>query len=146
MRLWVWSLALLSGLRIGCCHELWVGCRHGSDPALLWLWHRPAATALIGPLAWEPPYAAEAALEKQKDKKKKIYMYKWVPPFMLLFLFLFMYLFFWLFRAVPSLYGGSPARDPVRAVAAGLCQSHSKAGTEECLQPTAQLMATPDPP
>ena len=31
--------------------------RHGSDPALLWLWHRPAATAMIGPLAWEPPYA-----------------------------------------------------------------------------------------
>ena len=24
-----------------------VGCRHGSDPALLWLWHRPAATAPI---------------------------------------------------------------------------------------------------
>ena len=23
----------------------------GSDPALLWLWHRPAATAPIGPLA-----------------------------------------------------------------------------------------------
>ena len=28
------------------------------DPALLWLWHRPAATAPIRPLAWEPPYAA----------------------------------------------------------------------------------------
>ena len=27
--------------------------------------------ALIGPLAWEPPYAAGAALERQKDKKKK---------------------------------------------------------------------------
>ena len=24
-----------------------VGCRHGSDPMLLWLWHRPAAVALI---------------------------------------------------------------------------------------------------
>ena len=24
-----------------------VGCRRGSDPALLWLWHRPVATALI---------------------------------------------------------------------------------------------------
>ena len=39
-----------------------VGRRHGSDLMLLWLWHRPAATALIRPLAWEPPYAAEAAL------------------------------------------------------------------------------------
>ena len=44
------------------------GHRHGSDPALLWLWCRPAATALIRPLAWEPPNAMGAA---QKDKKKK---------------------------------------------------------------------------
>ena len=28
-----------------------VGRRHGSDPALLWLWHRLAAAALIQPLA-----------------------------------------------------------------------------------------------
>ena len=38
---------------------------------LLWLWHRPAAAALIGPLAWEPPYAEGAALEKTKRQKKK---------------------------------------------------------------------------
>ena len=39
---------------------------------MLWLWRRLAATALIRPLAWEPPYAAEAAQRKQKkDKKKK---------------------------------------------------------------------------
>ena len=25
------------------------------DPALLWLWYRTAAVALIRPLAWEPP-------------------------------------------------------------------------------------------
>ena len=30
----------------------------GSDPQLLWLWRGPMATALIGPLACEPPYAA----------------------------------------------------------------------------------------
>ena len=40
------------------------------DPALLWLWCRPAAVALIGPLAWEPTYAAGAALKRQKKKKK----------------------------------------------------------------------------
>ena len=34
--------------------------------ALLWLWSRPAATALIGPLAWELPYATGAALKRQK--------------------------------------------------------------------------------
>ena len=43
-----------------------VGRRHGSD--LVWLGRRPVATALIGPLAWEPPYAAGAALEKKKIK------------------------------------------------------------------------------
>ena len=35
-----------------------VAYRHGSDPALLWLWHELAAAALIGPLAWEPTYAS----------------------------------------------------------------------------------------
>ena len=39
------------------------------DPELLWLWCRPAATAPIKPLAWEPPYAAGAALKRQKKKK-----------------------------------------------------------------------------
>ena len=43
-----------------------VGCRRGSDPALLWLWCRLAATAPIKPLAWEPPYALGAALEETK--------------------------------------------------------------------------------
>ena len=48
-----------------------VGCRRGSDPMLLWLWRRPVDTAPIGPLAWEPPNAAGAALEMAKKKKKK---------------------------------------------------------------------------
>ena len=48
-----------------------VGRRRGSDPALLWLWRRLVATALIGPLAWEPPYAAGAAQEMAKRQKKK---------------------------------------------------------------------------
>ena len=48
-----------------------MGHRFGSDAELLWLWRRPEATAPIGPLAWEPPYAAGAALEKIKKKKKK---------------------------------------------------------------------------
>ena len=37
---------------------------------LLWLWCRPVATTPIRPLAWEPPYATGAALEKEKKKKK----------------------------------------------------------------------------
>ena len=47
-----------------------VGRRHGWDPALLWLWWRPVATAPIGPLAWEPLHAAGAALKRQKQTNK----------------------------------------------------------------------------
>ena len=36
------------------------------DPALLWLWCRLAAAALIWPLALEPSYAAGAALKNKK--------------------------------------------------------------------------------
>ena len=47
-----------------------VGHRHGSDLALLWLWHKLAAVvALIRLLAWESPYATGAALEKTRDEK-----------------------------------------------------------------------------
>ena len=69
MRLQVQSPALLSGLRIWhCCG---VGCRRSSDPMMLWLWRRLVATAPTGPLAWETPYAAGAALEKKKRKRKR---------------------------------------------------------------------------
>ena len=54
-----------------------VGHRHGLDPvlldlALLWLWCRPAAAALIQLLAWELPYAAGTALKKKKNEKKRV--------------------------------------------------------------------------
>ena len=48
------SLALLSGLRIQSCRELW---------------RRSAAVAPIGPLAWEPPYATGAVLKRPGKKK-----------------------------------------------------------------------------
>ena len=48
-----------------------IGCRLSSDPGLLWLWRRPAATGPVQPLAWEPPYATGAAPEKGKKTKKK---------------------------------------------------------------------------
>ena len=47
-----------------------IGHRHGSDCALRWLWSRPAATAPIGLLEWEHPYATDMALKRQKDKKQ----------------------------------------------------------------------------
>ena len=55
MKIQVQSLASLSGLRIHC---------------LLWLWHRPAAAAVIQPLAQELQYAAGVAIKRKKKKKK----------------------------------------------------------------------------
>ena len=49
------------------------GCRCGFDPALLWLWCRPAATALIWPCAWDLPCAVGAALKRQKKERGKEY-------------------------------------------------------------------------
>jgi len=44
----------------------------------------------------------------------------------------------------PAAYGDSQARGLIGAVAASLCQNHSKAGSELSLRPTPQLTATPD--
>ena len=54
---------------------------------MLWLWCRPAAVALIRPLAREPPYAIGVALESKKiikiKKNQSIahYKHKWESPF-----------------------------------------------------------------
>ena len=50
---------------------------------------------------------------------------------------------FLLFRATPTAYGGSQARGPIGATAAGLRHSHSNARSEPRLQPIPQLTATP---
>ena len=42
--------------------------RHGLDPELLWLWHRPAAVALIQSLARELPYATGVAIKRKRKK------------------------------------------------------------------------------
>ena len=49
-----------------------VGPRNSLDSTLLWLWCRPANAAPIGHLAWEPPYAVGAALEKKQKTKENI--------------------------------------------------------------------------
>ena len=48
-----------------------IGLRSSLDPALLWLWHRRAAIALIGPQAWEPPHTVGEALKSKKKQKTK---------------------------------------------------------------------------
>ena len=61
---WPWSMGGGSGLALSCG----VGHRHSSDPALLWLWLRPAATAVIQLLAQEPPYAMGFLERKQTNR------------------------------------------------------------------------------
>ena len=48
-----------------------VGHRHGSDLILLWLWlwHKPAAVALIQPLVCEAPQAMGVAQTNKQTKK-----------------------------------------------------------------------------
>ena len=55
MRMWVWSLASISGLRIWHCCELWC---------------RPAALAPIQPLAWELHICCSEALKRNTNTHK----------------------------------------------------------------------------
>ena len=56
-----------------------------SDPMLLWLWRRPAAAALIQPLAWELPYATDVTVKEKKKflnnrkttNKKRYLLFLW---------------------------------------------------------------------
>ena len=93
-----------------------VGCKRSLDLALLWLWHRPAVVALIGPLAWEPPYALGSALkkEKTKDKKKKVKVLFFFP---LAFTLVFSELLLFLFLAMSMACGSSWNRDRTSATA-----------------------------
>ena len=67
MRIWVLSLASLSGLKDLVLPQAADEITDAVlDPVLLWLWGRPGAAALIRPLAWELPYATGAAPKRQK--------------------------------------------------------------------------------
>jgi len=71
MRVQFRSLALLNGLRIWHCHELWCRSQMWLRSPLLWLWRRLAAIGPIQPLAWKLPYATDVALKsKKKDKEE----------------------------------------------------------------------------
>ena len=74
VRMWVQSLASLSGYGCTVVTSGSVSCRSSSDLVLLllWLWQRPAAATLIHPLAWKLPYATgEAVKRKKKERKTK---------------------------------------------------------------------------
>ena len=119
-----------------------VGHRHSSDLALLWMWHRPAATAPNPPLAWKPPYAKGVALKKDKKKKKKKKSTgTWVPP--RINWTKISGLFFFSFFLGPHLWHMELSR--LGAIAAGPRHSHSNGWSEPHLWPTPQLTAMPDP-
>ena len=71
MRMWVWSLALLSGLRMRHCHELWYRSQTWLRSHIAVTVAEASAVALIQSLAWKFPYGASVALKKEKKKKRK---------------------------------------------------------------------------
>ena len=89
-----------------------VGHRCGSDPALLWLCHRPAATVLISPLVWEPPYAADMALKrKKKEEEEEMHTHIHHKTQIRMFIVaLFYFICYFSFRATSLAYESSQAR------------------------------------
>jgi len=65
-------------------------------------------------------------------------------PYCQQYFYLFIFCLSAVSLAAPSACGGSQARGRIRAMAAGLRQSHSNVGSEPCLQPTPQLTAMLD--
>ena len=65
VRMWVRSLALLSGVRILVAGSFGVRRRCGLDPALPWLLRRPAAAVPFPPRVWELPYITGVALKNK---------------------------------------------------------------------------------
>ena len=116
---WPGSVDWGSGVSLNCG----VGCRCGSDPALLWLWPRPTAVALIQHLSWELPYATSSALKKQiKAKKKKkrnfrcysdswFFIYPCVlpPPMWNLYHLVFGHFIWWNFMMIYAFCWGYPS-------------------------------------
>ena len=82
--------------------------------------HLPAQPLWPRPVTWLCPHLSSEAWTA------------WECPFC----FVRLFVLFLLFRAIPTAYGGSQARDQIGAVAASLHHSHSNAGSKPCLQPT----------
>ena len=87
-------------------------------------------------------------IHRPRKKSRKIFIKLFtvaiIMEFQEILISFYFYLFICIFRVTPAAYGGSQARDWIRAAAASLCHSHSNAESEPGLRPTPQLMATPD--
>ena len=75
MRFRVPTLASLSGLRNRVALSCGVGCRRGWNLGVAIALVRPAAVALIRPLAWELPCARRGALKRQEKKVKFFFLF-----------------------------------------------------------------------
>ena len=91
--------------------------------------------------------ALEKAKTKQtnKQKNKFVIIINKLDIFILFCLVVVVVIAVAISWAAPTAYGGSQARGLTGAVATGLRQSHSNAGSELRLRPTPQLMAMPEP-
>ena len=107
---------------------------------------------LLPSYGWVPVYLSLTIIRlkfcQYNDKVVIVFgflFFSFVWFFVCVFCFVMFCFVFLLFRATPTAYGGSQARHLIGATAAGHSHSHSNARSEARLQPTPQLMATPDP-
>ena len=63
-----------SGISVSCG----VRRRRSSDPPLLWLWSRPAATAPIRPGNLQMPLGVAQEMAKRQKPKQKVLPCKWI--------------------------------------------------------------------
>ena len=72
MRMQVWSLASLSGLRIQHCHKLGCSLQMWLRSSIAMAVHRLATATLNQPLAWKLRYAADVAIKRKKIQLKNV--------------------------------------------------------------------------
>ena len=95
-----------------------------------------------GPAATVPQAPGSSEQQSLPQKSK---LFGWMRNVFFFLSFSLFFFFFCISRATPMAHGGSQARSQIRATAASLHHSHSNSGSKPSLQPTPQLMATPDP-
>ena len=82
-------------------------------------------------------------LDNLSPVKTSIYSDKRLNKFLFIYLFIY-FVFLPFLRAAPRHMEVSQVRGLIRAMATGLCQSHSNSESELHLRPTPQVPATPD--
>ena len=145
MRMWVWSLASLSGLRMQGGSELCCRSQTRLGSHVAGAGAGAAATAPDSTLSLGTTIC-HGCSPKHTHTHTHTHTHRISKQFIITVCFIFVFLWvFCLFRAVPVAYGRSQARGQIRATAASQHVSHSNSGFEPHLWLTPQLLATPDP-